>query len=1170
MRFGVLGPLAVWTAGGQAVRVPEVKVRSLLADLLIHAGRAVPADRLVDDLWGDAPPANPAGALQTRVSQLRRALEDAEPGARALVVSRPPGYLLDVDPEATDTGRFTALTAAARRADGPRARAALLADALALWRGEVLADFADEEFARAEIARLDELRLTALEEQAEARLDLGEHALLADELGDLVGRHPLRERLRAAQLRALYRAGRQSEALASYGTLRVQLAEELGLDPGPELVALHQSILEQDPALGAPEREQTAVRGNLPAPHGELIGRDESVTAVRALLATARLVTLTGPGGVGKTRLALETARGLPGSFPDGVWLVELSALAPPRPTAAAPPGDTAAAPDADEAAEVVAAALGVRDETAGGGVLTGAGGAAPAERLADALRTKRTLLVLDNCEHVVDAVAALCARLLAAAPGVHVLATGQEPLGVGGEHLWPVAPLDLPPPEVATRPTAPPTAPRTAAPTPDPTTTAAAHGTADRAASPAGADGAAHPAADPGLAALRASGAVRLFAERAAAVAPGFAVDAANAAAVATVCRRLDGIPLALELAATRVRALGVHELAARLDDRFRLLSAGPRDAPARQRTLRAMLDWSWELLTGPEQAVLRRLSLHADGCTVHAAEAVCAGDGIAEDDVLDLLARLVDRSLVMTAPGDGVTPARYHLLESVAAYGHERLCEAGEFTSVRRRHTAYYAALAAEAEPQLRGPAQRQWLLRLDAESANMRAALEDAVATGAAATALGLAGDLAWYWVLRGRLGEGRRFLTTALATPPAPPEPRTPGTDPAPEPAAAPAEPAAARPDTSADALTAARTAALTWRAAMTLRLGETLAPDALPAVRPPPPTTLPELAAGARADAFLGLTRLGLGPLPGGDDPLTRAEEVFRALGDQWGTAAVSSTLARQAVLRGDLPALAEYGERSMALFAGLGDRWGQLHATYALGTHAEITGDYAQAARLHREGLRMAEDLGLWSEVSDKLSMLGRVALLTGEVAQADELHGRAARLAAEQGYVVGEEFAGLGLAMGARRQGRLAEAEAHLRRWLEWDRKIESDVGTALILAELGFVAELAGDPERARAHHREGLAFARPTGDPRAVALALEGLAGAESLAGNATGAARLLGRAAALRASAGAPLPEAERTDADRITARLRAELGPEGLAAELAKGEAADEQDLTGDA
>ncbi|MFF0727250.1 BTAD domain-containing putative transcriptional regulator [Streptomyces sp. NPDC004134] len=1121
MRFGVLGPLAVWTAGGQAVRVPEVKVRSLLADLLIHAGRAVPADRLVDDLWGGSPPANPAGALQTRVSQLRRALEDAEPGARALVVSRPPGYLLDVGPEATDTGRFAALTAAARRAEGPRARAALLADALALWRGEVLADFADEEFARAEIARLDELRLTALEEQAEARLELGEHALLADELGDLVARHPLRERLRAAQLRALYRAGRQSEALASYGRLRAQLAEDLGLDPGPELVALHQSILEQDAALGPPEREEAAVRGNLPAPHGELIGRDESVAAVRALLATGRLVTLTGPGGVGKTRLALETARGLPGSFPDGVWLVELSALAPPRPEAA--PEDVA--PDADKAAEVVAAALGVRDETAGGGLLTGAGGVAPAERLAEALRTKRTLLVLDNCEHVVDAVAALCARLLASAPGVHVLATGQEPLGVGGEHLWPVAPLDVPPPATGAR--------------------TAGHAVADGAAHPGTASGTAHLATAPDLAALHASGAVRLFAERAAAVAPGFAVDAGNAAAVATVCRRLDGIPLALELAATRVRALGVHELAARLGDRFRLLSAGPRDAPARQRTLRAMLDWSWELLTAPEQAVLRRLSLHADGCTLRAAETVCAGGGIAEDDVLGLLARLVDRSLIMTTPGDGVAPARYHLLESVAAYGHEQLCEAGEFTSVRHRHAAYYASLAAEAEPQLRGPAQRQWLLRLDAESANMRAALDDAVRTGAAATALGLANDLAWYWVLRGRLGEGRRFLTTALATPP---------TDDGAHPAA------------GAEKERAARTTALTWRAAMTLRLGETLAPDALPAVRPAPPATLPELAAGARADAFLGLTRLGLGPLPGGGDPLARAEEVFRALGDQWGTAAVSSTIARQAVLRGDLRALAEYGERSMALFAGLGDRWGQLHATYALGTYAEITGDYAQAARLHREGLRMAEDLGLWSEVSDKLSMLGRVALLTGDVAQADDLHGRAARLAAEQGYVVGEEFAGIGLALGARRQGRLAEAEAHLRYWLDWDRKIESDVGTALILAELGFVAELAGDAEQARAHHRESLASARPTGDPRALALALEGLAGAESLAGDATAAARLLGRAEALRAAAGAPLPAAERFDTDRITTRLRTALSPADLAAELAKGSTTAWEDL----
>ncbi|MBO0814957.1 MAG: winged helix-turn-helix domain-containing protein, partial [Actinobacteria bacterium] len=380
MRFGVLGTLAVWREDGRPVAVAEAKVRALLADLLLHFGRPASADRLIDDLWGDDLPVHPAGALQSKVSRLRQALENAEPGGGELVVFRPPGYVLQVDGEAVDEHRFAALIERARAAGDPRDRAALLADALALWRGPPLADFADAIFARAAIARLEEQRLAAVEDQAEARLALGEHSLLTGELGELVARHPLRERLRAAHMLALYRAGRQAEAVKSYTELRRQLADNLGLDPGPGPAALYQAILEQDPALqGVPAPPTLAARPrtNIPALLTDMVGRTAAIAELRALLGERRLVTLTGPGGVGKTRLALETAIQSAGAFPDGVWLVELAG-----------PGLAGASAPADLAMAV----LGIRDDSS----------MDPADLLAEALRTSQMLLILDNCEHLI------------------------------------------------------------------------------------------------------------------------------------------------------------------------------------------------------------------------------------------------------------------------------------------------------------------------------------------------------------------------------------------------------------------------------------------------------------------------------------------------------------------------------------------------------------------------------------------------------------------------------------------------------------------------------------------------------------------------------------------------------------------------------------------------
>jgi predicted ATPase/DNA-binding SARP family transcriptional activator len=1073
MRFGLLGPLEVWASDGRPVRVPEAKVRALLAGLLINAGRVVSADRLVEDLWGQDLPANPAGALQTRVSQLRRALDDAEPGARTMLAFRSAGYVLDAAPDAVDATRFQRLVAEARRVADPATRAQRLTEALDLWRGPALADFADLEFAREAADRLEEQRLTAVEEQAEARLEAGEGDLLADDLADFVARHPLRERLRAAHMSALYRAGRQRDALMSYEELRRLLADELGVDPGPQLTALHQAILEQRPSLAPPDEARPhrhRRRTNLPSPPGELVGRSADLSRVRDLLTTSRLVTLTGPGGVGKTRLALEAARAAEDVFPDGAWLVELAGVKSSDSTTAG------------VIAEVVAGVLEVREGNPSAGPQPRPAPIELLDRLAEALRDRHMLVLLDNCEHVIGPAAEFTAALLRTNPDVRVLATSREPLGISGEHLWPVPPLD--PPE------------------------------------------------DPD--ALNSSSAAQLFVQRARAAAPGLMIGEAEAEAITTICRRLDGIPLALELAATRVRALGVRELARRLDDRFAVLTSGSRDAPDRQQTLRAVIDWSWNLLRPEESAVLARLAVHADGCTIEAARAVCEPLELSGDDVLDVLIRLVDRSLVMVS-GHGSQP-RFRLLESVAAYGRERLAQtAGDLDDALKRHADYFTDLAERADTRLRGTDQTEWLGLLDAEQANLRTALEHAVSRGQADQALRLAVGLAWYWFLRGKLGEGHRLLGLALS-----------------------AESAA---EGNGSPL---RHVAMLWRSAFSVKIGGELLPLYHSADdRPADSGHAPAI---ARAEWFLAFSLAGIGDPAIGEGILQRTLGVFRTAGDQWGTAATLAALARYALVRSELEDVHNLAERSLALFDELGDRWGRILVTYPLGSHAEIVGDYDRAIREHTEGLRLAEELALWIEVSDKLSAQGRIALLRGDYERSVALHEEARRLAAEQGYVLGVENADLGLGLTARRRGDLDSVEKHLAPWLDWQRSIDSHLGEALILGELGFVAELRGHADLARSQHRDGLAAARASGDPRAIAMAFEGLAGADALAGEHVRAAQLLGCATAIRASVGAPLPDNERGDVDRISARLRASMGADDFDKYLSAGREIDLPDM----
>jgi predicted ATPase/DNA-binding SARP family transcriptional activator len=1051
VRFGLLGTLAAWTDDGRLVEVPEAKVRALLADLLIHLGRPVAADRLIDDLWGDDLPVHPAGALHSKVSRLRRALERAEPGAGELVAFRSPGYLLRAGSDALDEHRFAAAIARAGAAKDPRDQAGLLADALTLWRGPPLADFADAMFAQPAIARLEEQRLVALEDQADARLTLGEHGRLVGELGELVARHPLRERLRAAYMLALYRAGRQAEAVQTYSELRRRLADDLGLDPGPSLAALYQGILERAPDLrdAIPPALVARPRTNLPAMLTGLVGRAAAVTELRALLTERRLVTRTGPGGVGKTRLAVETASRSAGSFADGVWLAELAgpALA-----------------GAGTLAEMVMSVLGIRDD----------GSMDPADLVAGALRTSRMLLILDNCEHLIDQAARLTARLLQAAPELRVLVTSREPLMLAGEVVWAVPPLTVPPLDLP------------------------------------------GPAADSDPAALTHYSAVELFVARASTAAPGFRLDPGNAPAVAALCRRLDGIPLALELAATRVRTLGVHELLARLDDRFRLLDTGHRDAPPRQQTLRAVIDWSWELLTEPERLVLRRLAVTADGCGLDAAEAICAEAGL---EVPGLVSRLVDRSLVAVA--DGPDGPRYRLLESVAAYALQRLREAGELIQLRLRHRRYYTGLAERADSHLRGHEQRSWLRRLDAEAANLLSALDSAVGDNDE-DALRLANALAWYWFLRGRITEARRALGAALAL----------GRGPA-----------------------AARAAATAWLAGFAVLAGERredAAPAALGSIDDP----------GIRAmqEWFHAFVATDFGDPAAGEAMVGRALASFRALGGQWGKAAALSTRAKLALIRGDVAVAERDAEQSLTIFRELGDRWGELQAIEWLGAAQAAAGDHARAGLLHQDGLRIAEELGLWPQAADALSWLGRSALQSGDLARARDLLERAMRLAAGQGYQPGQVFAELGLGQTARREGKLDAAEAHIRNVLRTSQRIgsEPDVARTVSLSELGFIAEQRGDPAVARSWHAQCLTAAQKLGDQQIVAQALTGLAGAQALDGQPGRAARLLGAADTAVRPAAAGSSHRDNADVTRITAMTRQALGEAAFAAEFRSG------------
>lgn len=970
VRYRILGTTQALRGDGTPVPVGGARLRALLTVLALRPGRTVPAAVLVDEVWGADPPADAPGALQALVGRLRRAL-----GADA-ITSAEGGYRLCAAADDIDLHRFERLAGEGVRAlaDGDPGKAAVvLDDALALWRGPALADLPDR---TAESSRWEARRLDAHRARLTAALALGQAEQYLPDLTALSDAHPLDEPLQVLRLRALRDAGRTAEALAGYESVRQLLADRLGTDPGPELRSLHGELLrgetsknghrptsyEQTPGPNPPSgtRERPAPLGNLRARLTSFVGRHTDLETIRGDLGAARLVTLLGPGGAGKTRLSQEAAESVAASVPDGVWLAEL-----------APVDDPEAVPEA------VLTAVGARET-----VLRGAGAEEmravtdrhddPLARLTEHCAKRRMLIVLDNCEHVVDAAARLVEQLLERCPGLTVLATSREPLGVPGELLRPVEPL------------------------PEPY-------------------------------------ALKLLADRGAAARPGFRVDAdaETAASAAEICRRLDGLPLAIELAAARLRMLTPRQIADRLDNRFRLLTSGSRTVLPRQQTLRAVVDWSWDLLDADERDVLRRLSVFAGGCDLAAAEAVCG------PAALEGLGSLVDKSLVVAAPsplGGADGEMRYRLLETVAEYAGQRLDESGERPAAERAHLTYYRELARTTDPKLRGPGQRAAIELLQVEGENMRAALQHAVAERDEQEALCLILSLAWYWQIRDLRTAARNWTREIMAL--------------GPDPFAPPAEPAVPlyerctetpppmRPEVLAEAR---RGVHLLHLACMDLELETWQTPEAEAKLLSITETYQPGYPQVCRNPGFLWFYAVMLtGDMDRLREVIDASVDTCRELGYQWELAGSlqmrANILANRADWAGDATCDAD---ESLEIFVRIGDGWGAAEALSARGEARERKGEYQLAAADYRAAITHAEHLGAHAQTAILTTRLGGVLIDSGEPERGE----RMLLDVLEQGYGARNEAmpaARLFLAMWLGRTGRLAEARIQMDRMRE------------------------------------------------------------------------------------------------------------------------------------
>ncbi len=667
--------------------------RIALAYLVLERERPVPRDELAEAVWGEGVPPTWRAALRGVLARLRRALTGEVLGDRVVTCAHgcyelrlPCEVVVDVEAAGAD------LSAARSGLEHHDTEGAwrLAADAVAVARRRFLPG-ASGRWVEGRQAELRELQLEALETLSDAALAQGDPARALRAAEEVLAIQPLRESAHIRAMTAHARAGNEGEALRAYERCRKVLAEELGARPSATTEAAYLRLLGTEPA----PLPSSSASGALAHALTSVVGRTEEIEELAHLLSATRLLTLTGTGGVGKSRLAAEIAAGAGSEHPDGVWLIELAGLA-----------------DATLVTHQVRNVVGLPDPSGHDALAS----------LATHLRDRQLLLVLDNCEHLVAAVAELLQRVLPACPGVQALVTSREPLGVAGETIWTVAPLATPAPGVS-----------------------------------------------PTLEVLLTSPAVQLFAERAAAAAPGIDLDPV-AEGVAEICRRLDGLPLAIELAAARVRAIGVAEIVTRLDNRFRLLATGPRGCPARHRSLRAVLDWSHDTLSPEERRAFRSLSVFASGFTLDAAEVVCA-DGDGQVDVADSLSGLVARSLVVVERSGG--SVRYRLLDTVRQYAAEHLGSGPEFARVRAHHLRWALEMAERAGAQLEGTEQGRWLEVLEVEHDNLRSALDWTVAAGNLVAGARLASLLGRFWEIRGHLSEGRARLATHLAQVGAPP-------------------------------------------------------------------------------------------------------------------------------------------------------------------------------------------------------------------------------------------------------------------------------------------------------------------------------------------------------------------------------------------------------------
>jgi predicted ATPase/DNA-binding SARP family transcriptional activator len=1043
VRINVLGPLEISDAG-EPIEIRGARLRALVIRLALDAGRYISVEALVDALWEDEPPTDQLNALQSLVSRLRRALP-----ASGRLESGPAGYRLDLPPDAVDANRFETLATDGRRAldaGDPDTARPLLEDALALWRGAALADVTGASFAAGEAHRLEQRRLSAIEDHLAAELATDPSASAIAEIETLAFQHPLRERTHGLLVKALSADGRPAEALQVYEALRERLADQLGADPSPELQELHVALLRGDhdrDRAGSP-----APPTNLTAPLSSLVGRDEELARLRTLVAESRLVTLVGPGGAGKTRLALTAAAGLVERMPGGVWIVELASVTDP-----------------DDMPLAILGALGRREAN----LLDNTQRTSPRDatsRLTDALGGTATLLVLDNCEHLIDAAAWLTEYLLGRCPELRILATSREPLGVMGETVSPVPPLAAPSDSVTV------------------------------------AEALDFPA-------------VRLFAERARSARPEFEIDAGNVDHVVEICRRLDGLPLAIELAAARLRALPVEQIAARLDDRFRLLTGGSRTADPRHQTLRAVVAWSWDLLSDKERDLAERLSVFPGGATPESVEGACQLDA---DVALDLLAALVDKSLLQVVGG---SEPRYRMLETLREYGQERLDEAGATDSARAAHAAYFLQLAETAEPHLRRRDQLRWIAMLTAERDNLVAALRFAVDSADADTAVRLGAALGMHWVMQGSHAEGADWLQLALEVP------------------------GDADPETRAIALTL-----FVINAASAGRIDRV----------PPIVDELRALAAEVGSHSThpaLALLEPGLAVFSDQHEQGLAAIDEALPHPDPWAEAALYLMRAAFKENMGYAPGMRDDLIVATDAFRGVGERWGMAMTHHLRGELELMTGDLDAASASFHEALQLTTEIGAADDVGQLQVRLAVIEALRGHTDQARAELLRILDVTQRQGRTHLEVYCHLFLGYLARCDGNLDEAT----RWYEMARESlqQRSLGIrqldALLLTGLSHVSVDRGDLARAESQLAEGLVAAEADAkDMPVIAHVGVGIANLSLSRDGAESATELLGAADAVRGIEATGDP-----DVQQLATRLRRELG-DGYAATRARGAA----------